>query len=377
MFFVKIVMEKREWFAFLFFIILFFPAVSASGVSPPQYGADFTPGAKLAFSFTFFGTPDSRSEISVKGDLAEYVSLSESSIIGTGTVIAYLSLPNAIERPGPHYLAVVAREIVSTQGMGISGEAQGTIVVHVPYPGVYIESSLEATDVNQGEPVPIKATYTNRGKETVNVFTSVDILQNNKTIETLVLDTILLAPTESKQVSKILDTASYRPGSYTAAALISYGGKTAQAEANFRIGTLFVDIVNNSDWFDRDKINRFEIDVESAWNSPISNVFANVTIPGTDISLLTPSISLKPFERSRLTGFFDTTGITDDPFPARIILSYEGAVTEKIVELHFKRVVNYTVVAIVAVFALVVLVLVFIILRMRRALNTKRVAVRR
>ena len=53
MFFVKIVMEKREWFAFLFFIILFFPAVSASGVSPPQYGADFTPGAKLAFSFTF------------------------------------------------------------------------------------------------------------------------------------------------------------------------------------------------------------------------------------------------------------------------------------------------------------------------------------
>ena len=78
-----------------------------------------------------------------------------------------------------------------------------------------------------------------------------------------------------------------------------------------------------------------------------------------------------------MTGFFDTTGITDDSFQARIILSYEGAVTEKIVELHFKRVVNYTVAVIVAVSAFVVLVLVFIILRMRRALNTKRVAVRR
>ena len=370
-------MGNRELVLFLFFIALSFPLVSASGVSPPQYSAVFTPGAQLAFSFTFFGSPGSRVALSVKGDLAKYVSLSETSFAGTGTVIAYLSLPDVVERPGPHYLAVVAREITSTQGLGITGEAQGTIVIYVPYPGVYIESSLGVADVNQGEPASFTVTHTNRGKETVNVLTSVDILQDNKTIETLTFDMLLLAPTESKQVSKILDTTSYRPGRYTASALIHYGDKTAQVEAVFRIGTLFVDIVNHSDGFDRDKINRFEIDIESAWNSRLTNVFANVTIPGTDISLLTPSIGLGPFERSRLTGFFDTTGIAGDSFPAKIILSYEGATTEKTVELHFKRVVNYTVVAIVAVFALVVLVLVFIILRMRRALKFKRGATRR
>ena len=370
-------MKKRWGFASLFFIALFFPIVSASGVSPPQYSVDFSPGAKLAFSFTFYSVPGSQVELAIRGDLAEYVSLSETSLAGTGVVIAYLSLPELIERPGAHYLAVVAREVSSTQGLGITGEAQGTIVVYVPYPGVYIERSLEVTDANQGEPVSATVTYINRGKETVSILTSLDISQDNKTVDTFALDTITLAPTESKQVSTTLDTASYRPGRYIAAALIRYGGKTARAETMFRIGTLFVDIVNHSDGFDRDKINRFEIDVESAWNSRISNVFANVTILGTDIYLLTPSISLKPFERSRLTGFFDTTGIADDSFQAKIILSYEGAMTEKTVELHFKRVVNYTVAIIIAVFALVVLVLGFIILRMRRALSTKRAAVRR
>lgn len=365
-------MNVVRWCALILFAGLLFPIVSGSGVSPPQYTADFAPGAKLAFSFTFFNAPDTQIELSVKGDLAPYVSLSETSLSGTRTVIAYLSLPDAVEKPGPHRLAVVAREKSSAQGIGISGEAQGTIIIYVPYPGTYIESSLEATDVNQGEPVSIRVTHINRGDETTSVLTSLTIFQENTTIETRTLDSLAIAPTESRQVFTEIDTAAYDSGRYRAVASISYADKENYAEAPFRVGTLFVDIVNYSNEFERDKINRFEIDIESAWNSRIPNVFANITLPSINLSLLTPSVHLGPFERSRLTGFFDTTGISDDRFQAHIRIYYEGAVTEKTVELHFKRAFNYLLATLIAVIVIILLVFVFVIVRMRRALNASR-----
>jgi len=104
-----------------------------------------------------------------------------------------------------------------------------------------------------------------------------------------------------------------------------------------------LNILNTSNDFTRNDLNKFEFGVESFWNDPIENVYAEVTIPIYNINFRTTSSTFKSFDNKNLTGFFDTTGIDSnaDEFKARITLYYEGKTTEKIVTLRFKKEIDY------------------------------------
>lgn len=350
-------------------------AYAAIGVSPSDYEINFQPNLKQVFMFNFWTDEDSKLEIYSEGYLSRYVTLSTTSLKGGGAVYALLELPNNIEIPGRHRLLIGAKQLsmgLSSRGtgLGIVGNIRGVIFVNVPYPGQYVEASLSITNANAGEPVYFDVKINNLGKEPTTTRTKIDIYgPNADKIQTLNLGSNFLQPTESVSIPARLDTKNYLPGDYKAILTVEYSNKSAVVEGGFRLGELRVVVINTSNDFTRDKINRFEIHVESLWNNRIENLFANVSIMGYEhINFITPSIGLNPWQKSVLTGFFDTTGIKEDEFKAKIILQYSNKTTEKIVDLRFKKDSGMAILlsGIAAIILLIILIAIVIDLFRRR-----------
>lgn len=346
------------------FLFLLAPSVLA-GITPGKYEVDYVPGQKFAFPFSFVSSdPSARFEISLQGDFAKYAQLSDSVIQSSGNVITYLTMPQEVEVPGLHKIIVVGSEISEGGGLGISGEARGLIFIHVPYPGQYLEATLQVENVNEGEPVIFVVTVVNRGKETTYADVSIDLYQDETFVERLNLGQATLEPASTQEFRYELESEGYAPGFYEARARVGYGEEETRIESSFRIGTLAVRLVNYTRFLERDTINRLDLDVESEWNSPISSVFANVSIIGSDLVFLTPTAALEPFGRASLAGFFDTTGL-EEPIQARVILMYEQSSSETLIELGYVREMNYVLVGSIVVAVLIILGIVIVVRRAR------------
>ncbi len=370
-------MNMRRGALIILLTVLILPEVYAAlGVSPAFYEVEFKPNLKQVFHFEFFSdNPDEELAVYAEGDLAQYVELSTNKIKGSGGVNALLQLPEEVEIPGTQRIYIGTKPASTGEGFKIVANVRGVIKVAVPYPGYYATLEFRTGNANAGNPIKFFLRVNSLGKESIIAESNIEIYDSrgNK-IETLYTGNDLIEPSKVKDYEIELNTASYKAGDYKAVAVVKYIDQILKAEATFRLGELFVDIINYTKEFERDKINKFEIHVESFWNDPIENLFAKAIILNTNIEVLTPSINIDPWTKSILIGFLDTTEIKENKFLGNITLHYEGRTTEKIVELRFKREINYllygTILGIILL--LIIGVVILIILRKKRVKNKKR-----
>ena len=103
---------KRYIYSVVLLSIIFMSFVSAGGVgiSPAYYKEFFEPGLTKTFDFhSFNANSEEGLSIYVKGDLAQYVTLSKTSLVGGGDFSATINLPKKLDKPGPHeiYIGVI------------------------------------------------------------------------------------------------------------------------------------------------------------------------------------------------------------------------------------------------------------------------------
>jgi len=97
-------------------IVIIAPLISAGsiGITPTKFKYFFEPGLEKEITFRIISGEENQSITSyVKGDLAEYVTLSETSFIGSGYFTAKIKLPEKIEKPGSHFIYIGAIEDVN------------------------------------------------------------------------------------------------------------------------------------------------------------------------------------------------------------------------------------------------------------------------
>jgi hypothetical protein len=369
---------------FLFFITVLLILLSsinyavASGAYPAIYKIDFQPNFKGDFKFTFLSDSDVKSEMYIEGDLAKYVELDKKTIVGSDSVIATLKLPYQIEPPGDHTIYIGMRQMPAegTEGFGLFANVRTIIRVKVPYPGKYAESVLKTENKNIGDLVPITLSVTNLGKEDISAKAIAEISNYKQAVETLDFGTKQINSTQSANFFMRLNTTNYKPGDYNITSIVYYeGDKPAKAFNVIRLGELNVRINNYTKNFEINKLNKMEIDIESLWNNPIENVYATVAVYNASINFTTPSLSLAPWEKNRLTGFFDTTTIIPDKFSAEIILHYYEQETREMANLRFGQepanYTNYLIIGAVVLGALIIITLVIIIVVLLRRTKQK------
>ncbi|MCA9485292.1 MAG: hypothetical protein KC506_00430 [Nanoarchaeota archaeon] len=353
---------KRGLFVCLFLCVVFLvPNVTSSsyGVSPAIYDVDFEPGLEREFNFKFYrDDPSVNLEIYSREELTEFVEFTPAVLEnGEQDVVVMLRLPQELDRPGAHRLLIGARPVISPGegGVGIVASVNGVINVRVPYPGQYAETRLTVDNANVNEEIRYKLVIFSRGSESITASAEIEVFDlDGEIIKKFSVGTFDIAGVSSREIRAKLDPSGIVAGNYKAKATVVYqGGPSATSEIPFRIGELNVDIVNYTNKVEKGSINPFYVDIKSGWNNKIENVYVEVSSEDSDVSLVTPSVSLKPWDTTRMNGYLDLKGLKaeEDTVKLNVVVHYGDRTTEESIEVILedsKFNINFTLITIVA-----------------------------
>ena len=327
-------MKKKSIVIFvLFLILLIVPyTVNAIGISPDCVRIEFEPNFEE--TYTFYTARAENTGVFIEGSLAEYVTIEKDNIAKDGTFIIKVKLPEEIETPGKNLVFVSLIE-KGKGGGTVSGIAsiRTPINIRVPYPGIYAEIGFSVHDLNINETANFVVTINNLGKEDISTAKAViDIINvEKKLVEKLFTEEKEVVSGAIGTLEAEFNASKHTPGTYKAIAHVTYADNSKDLEANFKIGTLNVKIINYTKTFFKDKIAKFDIEIESGWNRKINDIFAEVKVFNNTkevSSFKTVSISLEKWEKKIISTFWDPEGLGEGTYDAEITLFYEGRVTK-------------------------------------------------
>ncbi len=366
----------------LFFLILLSLQVNAIGISPPAADLAFQPDFTYEVTFQLSNPFDFTSDvhISTSGELNEYAELKENVVVlkprSSEQFSVLLHLPKAgVLKPGGHGLFVNAYEKpreVRKRGINAFLSVGSMIVVNVPYPGKYLETSIVAKDISKGETSPIYITVANKGRDPIQKINGkIEIsYEDSEKILDIPIDTFTLEPKEQKEIRTSFSSGKNPAGTYHAVLILNYDDLISTASTKFGIGTMLVNLINHTEKLEIDKINQFFITVENKWNKPITSMHAEITVKnsGNEIAKFkTPPFELLPWEKKDVGTYIDTTGYVPGNYEATIDLYYEGEKTTETVSIAlYKRfAINVTNIMIAVVILVVVIDAIVLIKRKR------------
>ncbi len=357
--------------AFIVFGIIFLQDVSAVGIGDYSgglnYVIDYKPGLKSTFSYFMVSNADAilDYEITATGSLAQYFTLSDALFKNV------LKMPEEKPAAGLHgtEICVVESQGRSESGIAIRTRACSIVNIRVLYPEKYLEiTDFTAPNVDKGDILNFKVMVKSWTEKDIDAVKAVIDMFGpsekgfNKKIATLQTDEKPLASNQELELSASIDTKDFESGEYNAVATVYYDGNTANTSKQFRIGVLAVKVVNYTKEFLRNKINKFNVDVESRWNSPIENVYADINI-GNE-TLKTSPLSLQPWEEATLITYWDTLNKKAQEYDGKIILHFGGNSTEQDIKVKvfvnpedIRRLLIYALVTTVIVILIVVIVI--------------------
>lgn len=362
-----IIKKEVLLFVFTIFVILnCYNARAALGMMPALIETDFEPGLKFSVNFQVSGA-DANQELKVYaiGDLAEYVTFDKTELKGQESFTAYVDLPGNVDKPGKNRLYIRVAEVADAEaGIGTRIEIGALILIKVPYPGQYAEiKSFNVYDVNSEEPVNFNAGVESLGHEEIVVSARVKVENEERLINDIFLGTKTIKNQTSESFEKIVKEG-YKSGLYNATLIVDYG-KVINQTIPFKVGKLFVDIINYSSKFKQGKINEFNIEIESKWNSNLQNVYAevNVTKDGKQVDYFkTPSVYLEKWTKANLKGFFNAENLETGNYNAKITLFYENEKTEKTANIKVivpeQRILIIKIIIISVVIILIIIVII-------------------
>lgn len=362
---------------FVIFIALNFGIVSAAlGVSPAKIEFNFVPGFEHTFDYRIISDKeDGEVLLYAEGDLAEYVTLSRSKVVGGGGLKVFLNLPENLNKPGENKIFIVAEEVPDESSfLGTAIIVKAVIKIFVPFPGRYAEVVPNIPDINIGENLPVEVNVINRGRETLTVDTKVEIYNNEgNLIDTVTFDSREIVVGENQYFRKLFNSTKLTAGDYNAVAVVDYGPETNSANTSFRVGSLFVEVLNHTGiLYNNQKIQKFFIDIQSRWNSDIDSIFADVRLEGVNFtSFRTPPVDLKAWEVKEIETFVELEGLDPGKYKANIDLRYEGVNSSYEGEVLIKGGSEYNLAMILVILGVLIAVLVVLVV-LRKKKNGKK-----
>jgi hypothetical protein len=352
----------------LFIIISSALSVSALGISPAIKNVHFVPNEEVKILFYALDTTkDSIYDVYLGGgDLINYSYLSADFVKGGGSIVLTIKFPEKMSKPGDHIISVVIKERSSEESfISTVVEVGATVKVFVSYPGIYGDMFLSIPDGNVDEKIPVELQVINRGDKVLdvtNVF--IDIISDGGDyVKKLDFTPVSIPVSGERYFRKYLDTKGMEPGNYIGTAKIYYTGNVNEINKSFRVGSLFVNITNFTNYIVGNGIQRFYVTLENKWNSPISGVFVDVNLSNEIYGMVfrTPSIDLKPWEKKMVESYLDAEDL-DGSYNLILNASYYGKSTTVYGNLFVGKDYSFIVYSISAVIAIIFFIILYFVL---------------
>lgn len=323
----------RKIFTFILSFLIILPIAYSVGISPAEVNINFEPNLERTVTYNVRSNMAKPMYVlaQVTGSLSEYASLDKNEVYlepgEYGQFKVHIKLPKSIDRPGYHIISFIATESQGTGGtVGARGEVISLIRIFVQYPGKYLGIELQASDAKIGDDVNFKVKLRNLGKEMVNSASAViDIYDENKKIASVNTNEKSVEVLKDAELTAKWNTKGQKPGNYRAVAKVRYDEKTGEAEDSFRIGTLNVKIIEFTREVYEKQANEFRIKIESEWNDPVENLFADVKVSdeGREMTSFTASEKLlKQWEIKDVIGYLDGNDLEVGEYDVNIVMTF-------------------------------------------------------
>lgn len=317
----------------LIFILCFSTVNAVSIYMPSDRSMVFEPGAVKTFNFYAYNNLGVRFKIYLRaeGALADNVRFHPEvlDILPGDKVpfIAALKLPDELP-PGEHIVYITAdEEREGTGTVAARGSIRVPIKVRSRYNGIYPIISVSGRASEAGGEAPIKVSITNHGDIDINsASATVEVFSpNNEYLDTVTTDSKSVPYDESVSLNTLLNTSGYTKGDYILNATVNCDGTLYEASGLLKLGELNVSILNTTKQFQTGIIQRFDIDIESDWNNPIEDVYADIFVISDQqeiASLRTPLTDLGAWQNKKINAYWDLADVPLGKYDTLIELNY-------------------------------------------------------
>lgn len=357
--------------------------VLAIGLSPNVVNVDYSPGERKEFSIYIINNygGDIDAHLYKDGIYKDLIELPKEVIRIKGGDVHEIKIkvrfPDEGIEPGDQHATIgVIEELVDMKNKAVSGViakagVEVKVKFRVSFPGKYARIVLQVPNVNVGDKLPVGLKLENLGSETINhAFGSVELLQDGKAAENIEFKLSNILPGRDSEYKTRVGTVFFKPGDYKAKAVVFYDSIKAEAETDFRIGRLYINLTNYSRDFQKGKVSPFDIHIENLWNNNIDDVYADIIISdewGQVQYLKTPVISTKSWEKSILRTYWDTTYVERGEYNADVSIKYMNQSTDRNVKIYVydRLTLNLTNILIVLIILIIIIDIIWIARRKR------------
>ena len=341
-----LVVRMNKRFLFLLIGIFMIGSVFALGVTPARTTVDFEPGLvrEVEFEVVNSGDQDISLRLSVRGDLAEYIELSEtdvslSSTEGSRKFKYIVSLPNELV-PGLNTGEIVISEVSNGDvSAGSHVKAMVAVItqlhVYVPYPGKYIETGMYiyGSDVEAG--IRFVIPVVSAGEENIDsVRADVDIYNKaGDKVDSFSTDSFSVASGAKKEL--VYDwTSDVAIGEYVARAAVVYDESVSNLEEVFLVGLKELELLEiQVDSFSLGQIAKLEMLVENKWSEDITGAYIEANIKnaaGVVVSTFESAVhDVEGLSTRIFTSFWETEGVDVGNYDAEVSVHYAGKTSSK------------------------------------------------
>ena len=331
-------------------LLLAFPEVFAISLTPPLTEMAYAPDAVYGCYFKVRNTEDTPLNVVTfsRGAMNDSIWFGYEELTLEPHVWkeipCTITLPPTL-KPGDHVtVAGVVEKSTEVGGLSARAGIGQQIIVRVPYPGKYLEGSLDAPDTKASEDVLFSFTLTNRGTEevdratgTLEVFDDVKMQLASLTTESAQG----IRPEEKAVLTARWPTSNQRLGIYSATGRVGYDGlKTEEFEQEFRIGDILVIVPHvEAATVNRGDIAEIKISMESSWNREIRDLFAEASIRQGDREIArirTPLFDLAPWEKKTITAYWTTSETEAGTYQVDADVHYAGRIARKSTQIRIR-----------------------------------------
>ncbi|MFH1151867.1 MAG: hypothetical protein V1788_01950, partial [Nanoarchaeota archaeon] len=327
--------------------ILIMQNIIAIGITPARTTINFEKGLSQNVPFSILNSENKDMSVvfTVRGDLAEYVTLTQayaefSSSEGSKSFNYIISLPQDSLFPGRHEAEIVALEMpkdIKEKGtfVGATLAVITQLHVYVPYPDKYVEGELNIIQSQQDSSTVFLVPVTSRGKlDVIDVRAIIDVYTSlNEKVATVETNSVSLNSLERKDLS-VTWPANVNPGKYLAIATIIYDEKTTEVQKEFQVGNMIMEIkeVIVKD-FELGGIAKFDALVESKWSTELKDVYLNIIVYNHEGEVMadfkSPNYNMLALGNTRMVAYWDTAGVKQGTYEGKISINYKEKPTNE------------------------------------------------
>ena len=336
--------------------IFLLSSASALGISPAKKIIRFTPNAPQSFTYQIINNEHKAMNLTIYaiGELANFTSIKTPDIKVSKEEetkdFEFTITPPADLQPGERIGKIVVEEFIPELKIGETRvyaklKVISKIYIDVPYPEKYIDIDIDINDTEVGKPLDIIATITNLGTRDISsVQATFGVYEEEKKINESVTESESLARGDTKKLFASVDTTSFKPGAYSAIATVNYDNYILELGRDFKVGDVYIEILDYTKYFLIETVNRFDIDVENQWNKKIRNAYATIKIDNETkkvADLRSVAYDIDPREKKIVTSYWDTKEVGLGDYNANMTILYINKSTTKLGKVHVVNVEEY------------------------------------